>query len=64
MRSGSDIFADHPLMTMRVSRDSGRFWEPEWAVFGDDVDLAPLATSEWSPCKCPRCAARAKRTDR
>lgn len=28
MKSGSDLFADRPLMTMRVSRDSGRSWEP------------------------------------
>jgi hypothetical protein len=60
----SELFADRPLMTMRISRDSGRSWEPERAVFDGDVDLAPLATSEWPPCRCPRCAARAKRSDR
>lgn len=62
--ANSDLFANRPLMTMRVSRDSGRSWAPEQAVFGGDVDLALLATSEWPPCQCPRCAARAKRSGR
>jgi len=63
MGTSSNLFADRPLMTMRVSRDSGRSWEPERSVFGGD-DLAPLVTSEWPPCQCPRCAARGKRSDR
>ncbi|WP_328831327.1 hypothetical protein OHT77_28795 [Streptomyces sp. NBC_00252] len=62
--TGSGFAIDRPLMTMRISRDSGRSWEPERAVFDGDVDLAPLATSEWPPCRCPRCAARGKRSDR
>ncbi len=62
--TGSDFLADRPLMTMRVSRDSGRSWAPERAVFGGDVDLAPLITSERPPCQCPRCTARGKRSDR
>ncbi|WP_406459650.1 hypothetical protein OH768_33180 [Streptomyces sp. NBC_01622] len=61
--TGSDFSADRPLMTLRVSRDSGRSWELARAVFGAD-DLAPLVTSEWPPCQCLRCAARAKRSDR
>jgi hypothetical protein len=61
-RTGSNLFADRPLMTMRVSRDSGRTWEPERIVFGGD-DLAPLVTSAWPPCQCPRCAGRGKGSD-
>jgi hypothetical protein len=61
--ANSDLFADRPLMTMRVSRDSGRSWEPERSVFGGDY-LIPLATSEWPPCKCPRCTERSERSDR
>ncbi len=45
--TGPNFFAERPSMTMRVSRDSGRSWEPERAVFGGDVDLAPLGTSVW-----------------
>jgi hypothetical protein len=56
MSKGTDaqLFADRPLMTMRVSRDSGQTWEPERAVFTTD-DLQPLMTSQWPPCKCWRC---------
>ena len=45
----NSLFADRPLMTIRVSRDSGQTWEPERAIFNTDV-LAPLATMEWPPC--------------
>lgn len=55
-REGS-LFADRPLMTIRVSRDSGQTWEPERAIFNTD-GLAPLVTMEWPPCKCARCAQR------
>lgn len=51
------LFANRPLMTIRVSRDSGHTWEPERAIFSAD-GLAPLVTMEWPPCKCPRCAQR------
>lgn len=48
------LFADRPLMTIRVSRDAGRTWGSERAIFPTD-DLAPLVTTEWPPCECPRC---------
>ncbi|OSZ59700.1 hypothetical protein OQI_14720 [Streptomyces pharetrae CZA14] len=57
------LFTDRPLMTTRVSRDSGRTWEPERAVLASD-DLAPLMTSAWPPCKCARCAESGKRSGR
>ncbi|RZB17142.1 hypothetical protein StrepF001_20390 [Streptomyces sp. F001] len=53
----SGFLTDRPLMTMRVSRDSGRTWGSERAVFATD-DLPPLLTSEWPPCQCPRCMGR------
>jgi hypothetical protein len=53
--TGTNLFADRPLMTMRVSRDSGQTWGPERAVSTTD-DLPPLMTSQWPPCQCWRCA--------
>lgn len=32
----SGLFSDRPLMTLRVSRDAGRTWESERAVFAGD----------------------------
>lgn len=43
--------APAPLMTLRVSRDSGRTWGPRRHVYGGE----PLMTSVWPPCACPRC---------
>ncbi|GGQ72356.1 hypothetical protein GCM10010267_39290 [Streptomyces griseorubens] len=57
------LFTDRPLMTMRVSRNSGRTWEPERAVSASD-DLAPLMTSTWPPCKCAWCAESGKPSGR
>ena len=57
------LSADRPLMTLRVSRDSGQTRGPEKAVIESDR-LAPLATSEWPPCQCPRCAGRGTTSDR
>ena len=54
-----ELFDDHPLMTMRVSRDSGRTWEPERTVSTAD-DLQPLLTLAWPPCQCTRCTKRGK----
>lgn len=57
------LFADRPLMTMRISRDSGRTWEPEQAVSASD-DLEPLMTSAWPPCECARCTKSGKHPNR
>ncbi|GGU73351.1 hypothetical protein GCM10010260_01290 [Streptomyces filipinensis] len=61
MRADSEakarFFTDSPLMTIRVSRDSGKTWGPETVVFARD-DLPPLITTEWPPCQCRRCEAR------
>lgn len=50
-----ELFADRPLMTLRVSHDSGRTWRPERAVYTTD-GLRPLITTEWPPCQCRRCS--------
>jgi hypothetical protein len=41
-----------PLMTMRVSRDSGASYGPVTRVMPDDP-LPPLTHLEWPPCRCP-----------
>lgn len=57
-----ELFADHALMTMRVSHDSGQTWKPERAVFATD-DLCPFITAEWPPCKCLRCSKPSRHSD-
>ncbi|AOT59794.1 hypothetical protein A4G23_02649 [Streptomyces rubrolavendulae] len=42
------------LLSLRVSRDSGRTWGPERRIWSGER-LAPLASSAWPPCLCPRC---------
>jgi hypothetical protein len=42
------------LMTLRVSRDSGRTWEAGKAFRSDDT-LNPFTGSTWPPCECWRC---------
>lgn len=54
MRASRNL--QRPLMTLRVSRDSGRTWGPERAVFGGNLPV-PAVTSEWPPCRCPHCTA-------
>lgn len=56
------VILDQPLMTIRVSYDSGQTWEPERAVFNSD-DLPPLVTAEWPPCRCLRCMGRRSSSD-
>jgi hypothetical protein len=51
----SGLFADRPLMTLRVSRDGGQTWESE-RVVSAQADLPPLMTNQWPPCACRRCA--------
>ncbi|MDV9190943.1 hypothetical protein R6L23_22475 [Streptomyces sp. SR27] len=41
------------LLTLRVSRDSGKTWGPLVEVTTDD-NLVPLNTSAWPPCQCPK----------
>jgi hypothetical protein len=57
--TGSNLFADRPLMTIRVSHDSGQTWEPGQAVFTTD-GLSPLLTTAWPPCQCRRCTERGR----
>jgi hypothetical protein len=56
--TNAHFFAEHPLMTLRVSRDSGQTWGSEQAVFAAD-DLPPLMTNQWPPCQCRRCTESA-----
>jgi hypothetical protein len=44
-----------PLLTLRVSRDSGRTWEPERCFYTRDCD-PPLLSGTYPPCECPRCS--------
>jgi hypothetical protein len=54
VRPSGGPFTDAPLMTLRVSRDSGKTWGPARAVFGGDDPVPPI-TSEWPPCRCSCC---------
>jgi hypothetical protein len=51
------VSADKPLMTMRVSRDSGRTWS-RMKTYSPKGILVPLMSSIWPPCECPRCAEK------
>lgn len=42
-----------PLLTLRVSRDSGRTWGPLQTIRAD-VARHPDISSRWPPCQCPR----------
>lgn len=45
---------EYALLTVRVSRDSGKTWEPKREVrSGDKPD--PLISSAWPLCECARC---------
>ncbi|MFE9664268.1 hypothetical protein [Streptomyces sp. NPDC005955] len=49
---------ERPLLTLRVSRDGGRTWGDPQGVYAS-TKPAPILTSVWPTCACPRCAARA-----
>lgn len=40
------------LLTIRVSRDSGKTWEPE-RTYAPVDGMAALMSSTWPPCQCP-----------
>jgi hypothetical protein len=40
------------MMTLRVSRDSGKTWGPTVTVSDTHPDRI---TAAWQPCECPRC---------
>ncbi|MEW2553673.1 hypothetical protein AB0957_18300 [Streptomyces zhihengii] len=42
-----------PLLTLRVSRDSGRTWSPLVEIISADK-LVPVSSSTWPPCECPQ----------
>jgi len=56
-KATEQLFAEQPLLTLRVSRDSGQTWGSERVVFATD-DLEPLITTGWPPCECWRCCGR------
>jgi hypothetical protein len=60
-RTYAQLVAERPLMTLRVSHDSGQTWGSEQAVFATD-DLPPLMTNAWPPCECWRCTGSGKRS--
>jgi hypothetical protein len=50
---------DDVLMTVRVSRDSGRTWGPTMAVRGSDP-AADFNALHYPPCQCPQCMPERK----
>ncbi|WP_326797543.1 hypothetical protein OG946_20715 [Streptomyces sp. NBC_01808] len=48
---------ERPLPTLRVSRDSGRTFEPEKRFYSRDCE-PPLLNGVYPPCECPRCGRR------
>ncbi|SEB81216.1 hypothetical protein SAMN04490356_1772 [Streptomyces melanosporofaciens] len=44
------------MMTLRVSRDSGKTYGPTRVVRSTEP-LMPLETSAWPPCECARCVS-------
>lgn len=46
------------LMTMRVSRDSGRTWEREAVVREGDPVAILYDPGRYPPCECARCAGQ------
>ncbi|AZM46552.1 hypothetical protein DMB38_12660 [Streptomyces sp. WAC 06738] len=48
---------DAPLLTLRVSRDSGRTFEPEKRFYSRDCE-PPLLNGVMPPCECARCGGR------
>ncbi|GAA2118403.1 hypothetical protein GCM10009802_20000 [Streptomyces synnematoformans] len=48
---------ERPLLTLRVSRDSGRTWGREKRYYNRDC-LPPLLNGTMPPCECPRCRGR------
>ncbi len=48
---------ERPLMTLRVSRDSGRTFGREQRYFARDCE-PPLLNGTYPPCECPRCGGK------
>ncbi|WBB64090.1 hypothetical protein O7599_16915 [Streptomyces sp. WMMC500] len=44
---------ERPLLTLRVSRDSGRTYEPEKRFYARDCEPS-LLNGTYPPCECPR----------
>lgn len=53
--------SNRSLMTLRVSRDSGRTWGPKRTFRPRDVGSVDW-TSCWPPCQCPRHRERTGKT--
>lgn len=45
------------LLTLRVSRDSGRTYEPEKRFYSRDCEPS-LLNGVMPPCECPRCGGK------
>lgn len=56
--TAGDLRAEgHTLMTIRVSRDSGRTWGPTTVVSCAEPRDLPAEPLRFPPCRCPRCRA-------
>ncbi|MEX2973125.1 hypothetical protein [Streptomyces sp. C184] len=51
------------LMTLKVSRDSGRTWGPLTKVREDENPATLDNPGGFPPCTCPRCTSREPRMD-
>ncbi len=60
MHSSQSVADDQPrvLMSLRVSRDSGRTWEPTVAVREGDPVVVLENPGGYPPCECARCTGR------
>jgi hypothetical protein len=48
---------EYALLTMRVSRESGKTWQRKREVRSNEK-LAPLPVGAWPMCECPQCLER------
>ncbi|WP_328742297.1 hypothetical protein OG436_15875 [Streptomyces caniferus] len=49
------------LMTLKVSRDSGRTWDPVTKVREDEHPVTIDNPGRFPPCACPRCTGHKPR---
>lgn len=58
MIRGSGDREPRVLLTVRVSRDSGRTWERTSEVREGDSVVVLSDPGRYPPCECPRCVGR------
>lgn len=52
------------IMTLRVSRDSGRTWGPRTEVSLAKGPVVPISPFRFPPCACPPCARQQRDSTR